>query len=282
MPAEANRPDIMAADLAAWRQQLKEEDSDEEGGNYLPGDFSIQPPADMDLVDPPPSIDDEDAPSVVQQHHLIRPAVEHDTTDLLFPDPRDVAVTPTIDPAQNADDGGTYTSHDDSDGGRGYDDSDGGGSRSADNGGDVANATDKDDGDPMCDVIPNLCRPYARTDPRWAIDPGDYEGTAFLILDRLPTGEVPPGPDGGAPFTLTQPFTDPSNKYITQTCVVCTLLPAGYAVYRTVPPVTELDETTSDYTAHCLLQRNLCYEGYWIVDMHGRGRHSRYFWASKL
>ena len=101
-------------------------------------------------------------------------------------------------------------------------------------------------------------------------------------MDRISPGEVPTGPDEDTPFALAPPFTTPSNKYITQVCVVCTLLLAGYTVHRTAPPYTEMDKDTGEYTACRLFQRRLCYKGFLIIDTQDRERHSRHYWACEL
>ena len=72
-------------------------------------------------------------------------------------------------------------------------------------------------------------------------------------------------------MTLAAPLTTPSNEYITQACVVCTLLAAGYFVSATAPADDPLDGNTGDYAARRVLQRELSHDGFWIVDLHGQG-----------
>ena len=231
------------------------------------------------LVDTPSPAKDDDVPPTMHRCCLIRPAVEHGTTGPTCWGPRNDIIAPAVDCDQNAKDGDAFDSSGSPDGEGGYANSDNDDSSSDDDGDSAANEINEDTDGPMDDVILDICGPSTCTDPCFAVNPSALSGccTAFLVLDRLLSGTVPPGPHEGTQFTLAPPFTTQSSKYITQACVVCTLLPAGYVVHLTAPPATELEESTNEYTTRRLFQRDLCYEGYWIVDTQGRRRHSQHF-----
>jgi hypothetical protein len=154
----------------------------------------------------------------------------------------------------------------------------GGDTRASDGEVDTADADDA----VIVDSIPYIRPATVLTDPRNAIDPGEYFGTQFLIMENLPPGGLPQGPTTSSRSHLRPPSPLPSSDYLSQACVVCTLLSAGYAVWRTAASTNPLTHTTSDYATRRLLQRGLCQDGYWIVDALGRARHSRHFWVSEL
>jgi hypothetical protein len=70
-----------------------------------------------------------------------------------------------------------------------------------------------------------------RSDPHLAIVPGNNVGTKFRISGDLSAGSPHPHPDNDDPCTLALPFIDPSNNYLPQACIVCTLLLVGYTVW---------------------------------------------------
>ena len=119
--------------------------------------------------------------------------------DLLHPGTTDNVIAAADNPAQDDSNDDATVSY----GNFGNDNSLG-----VDNDDSGAVVTDKDNVLIVNPILPNIRCAYTRSDPHSAINPVDYMGIKFLIIDNLSTGLLPPGLDSDNSFTVKPPFTE--------------------------------------------------------------------------